>query len=91
MNSVPILNPLSQDEKLQLVDAFDEKTYQPGEKVSTCREADCIVWLHNSRESLIEQSAAAAIACFVMRHKLCPNQKLLLSKPQATAASAAEP
>jgi hypothetical protein len=33
LNSVPILNPLSQEEKLQLVDAFEEKTYKPGEKV----------------------------------------------------------
>lgn len=34
LNSVPILNPLSQEEKLQLVDAFEEKVYQPGDKVS---------------------------------------------------------
>jgi cGMP-dependent protein kinase 2 len=33
LNSVPILNPLSQEEKLQLVDAFEEKTYKPGEQV----------------------------------------------------------
>lgn len=33
LNSVPILNPLSQDEKLRLVDAFEEKTYQPGQQV----------------------------------------------------------
>jgi hypothetical protein len=35
LNSVPILNPLSQEEKLQLVDAFEEKTYKPGEQVRT--------------------------------------------------------
>lgn len=33
LNSVPILNPLSQEEKLQLVDAFEELTYKPGQKV----------------------------------------------------------
>jgi len=33
LNSVPILNPLSQEEKLQLVDAFEEKTFKAGDKV----------------------------------------------------------
>lgn len=33
LNSVPILNPLSQEDKLQLVDAFEEVTYSPGDKV----------------------------------------------------------
>lgn len=33
LNSVPILNPLRQEEKLQLVDAFEEKSYKPGDKV----------------------------------------------------------
>lgn len=35
LNSVPLLNPLSQEEKLQLVDAFEEKTYKRGDKVGT--------------------------------------------------------
>eukprot|EP00879_Flechtneria_rotunda_P017343 GHRR01018167.1.p2 GENE.GHRR01018167.1~~GHRR01018167.1.p2 ORF type:complete len:271 (+),score=98.79 GHRR01018167.1:464-1276(+) len=34
LNSVPILSSLNQEEKLQLVDAFEEKTYNPGDKVS---------------------------------------------------------
>ena len=33
LNSVPILNPLSQEEKLQLVDAFEEQTFKPKDKV----------------------------------------------------------
>lgn len=33
LNSVPILNPLNQEEKLQLVDAFEEQVYKPGEQV----------------------------------------------------------
>lgn len=39
LNSVPILNPLSQEEKLQLVDAFEEKHYKPGDKVRTVLQA----------------------------------------------------
>ena len=33
LNSVPILNPLSQEEKLQLLDAFERKVYEAGQKV----------------------------------------------------------
>jgi cGMP-dependent protein kinase 2 len=32
LNSVPILSPLSREEKLRLVDAFDESTYPAGTK-----------------------------------------------------------
>ncbi|KIY94555.1 cAMP-dependent protein kinase regulatory subunit [Monoraphidium neglectum] len=30
LNSVPILNPLSREEKLRLVDAFEQRSYTPG-------------------------------------------------------------
>jgi cGMP-dependent protein kinase 2 len=43
LNSVPLLNPLSQEEKLQLVDAFEEKHYRPGDKVRTVLQASA--WL----------------------------------------------
>lgn len=33
LNSVPILNPLSREEKLRLVDAFEQQTYTPGTEV----------------------------------------------------------
>lgn len=33
LNSVPLLNPLSSEEKLQLVDAFEEQVFRPGDKV----------------------------------------------------------
>lgn len=33
LNSVPILNPLSREEKLRLVDAFEQRTYTPGTEV----------------------------------------------------------
>ena len=34
LNSVPILSPLSRDEKLRLVDAFETRTFTPGAEVS---------------------------------------------------------
>ncbi len=33
LNSVPILNPLSREEKLRLVDAFEQRAYTPGAEV----------------------------------------------------------
>ncbi|KAI8465523.1 MAG: cyclic nucleotide dependent protein kinase [Monoraphidium minutum] len=33
LNSVPILNPLSREEKLRLVDAFEQRAYTPGTEV----------------------------------------------------------
>jgi hypothetical protein len=51
LNSVPLLNPLSQEEKLQLVDAFEEQVYQPGEqvRVGVCRSPlFAVLWGHQS-------------------------------------------
>lgn len=41
LNSVPLLNPMSQEEKLQLVDAFEEKTYKSGDKVGVGKAHLC--------------------------------------------------
>ena len=37
LNSVPILSPLSREEKLRLVDAFEQRTYTPGTEVRAAR------------------------------------------------------
>jgi hypothetical protein len=37
LNSVPILNPLSREEKLRLVDAFEQRSYTPGSEVRGAR------------------------------------------------------
>jgi hypothetical protein len=42
LNSVPILNPLTKQEKLRLLDAFEEKEYGEGDQVGLGREAK--VW-----------------------------------------------
>lgn len=35
LNSVPLLNSLTREEKLRLLDGLEERSYQPGEKIIT--------------------------------------------------------
>jgi hypothetical protein len=42
LNSVPILSPLTQEERLRLVDAFELVTFAPGHKVGLAVAVACV-------------------------------------------------
>eukprot|EP00878_Enallax_costatus_P004895 GHUV01005150.1.p1 GENE.GHUV01005150.1~~GHUV01005150.1.p1 ORF type:complete len:499 (+),score=133.52 GHUV01005150.1:478-1974(+) len=94
LNSVPILNPLSQEEKLQLVDAFDEKTYQPGEKVVTEGEPGDYFYIIKEGEAVVHQSAPGGQRRKVnhlFRSDFFGERALLVSEPRIATVEAVTP
>lgn len=53
INSVPILSPLSKEEKLRLVDAFEEKVYEKGQPVITQGEAGDFFYIIKDGEAAV--------------------------------------
>lgn len=53
LNSVPILSPLSREEKLRLVDAFEQRTYTPGAEVRGAAQEARLKAATDSRHALL--------------------------------------
>lgn len=53
LNSVPILSPLSREEKLRLVDAFDESMYPAGTKVINEGDAGDLFYIIKEGEAVV--------------------------------------
>ncbi len=53
LNSVPLLNGLTREEKMRLLDALEERTYQPGSRIVSQVRADlhAAAFLETSRIS----------------------------------------
>lgn len=53
LNSVPILAPLSRDDKMRLVDALEEKSIKPGDRVITEGEAGDKFYIIKDGEAVV--------------------------------------
>ena len=58
INSVPILAPLSKDEKLALLDAFEEESFESGQAVVQQGEAGDLFYIIKEGEATVTQTAA---------------------------------
>lgn len=58
LNSVPILANLSREERIRLVDAFEEVTYQAGQKVIVEGDKGDLFYIIKEGESIVYQSTA---------------------------------
>lgn len=56
LNSVPILAPLSRDERLRLVDAFEESTFTPGSKVIVEGDRGDLFYIIKEGEAIVFQN-----------------------------------
>lgn len=63
LNSVPILSPLSRDEKLRLVDAFETRTFTPGAEVKVFARACCCVLLYVCAAVCVCMCVLLDVAC----------------------------
>ncbi|KAG2493728.1 hypothetical protein HYH03_007951 [Edaphochlamys debaryana] len=56
LNSVPILSNLSREERIRLVDAFEEVTYQAGQKVITEGDKGDLFYIVKEGEAIVYQN-----------------------------------
>ncbi len=56
LNSVPILANLSREERIRLVDAFEEVTYQQGQKVITEGDKGDLFYIVKEGEAIVYQN-----------------------------------
>jgi cGMP-dependent protein kinase 2 len=56
LNSVPILANLSREERIRLVDAFEENTYQAGQKVIVEGDKGDLFYIVKEGEAIVYQN-----------------------------------
>uniref|UniRef100_A0A383WC48 cGMP-dependent protein kinase n=1 Tax=Tetradesmus obliquus TaxID=3088 RepID=A0A383WC48_TETOB len=94
LNSVPILNPLSQEEKLQLVDAFEEKTYKRGEQIVVEGEDGDYFYIIKEGEAVVHQSTPGGQRRKVnhlFRADFFGERALLVKEPRIATVEAVTP
>jgi len=90
LNSVPILNPLSQEEKLQLLDAFERKVYEAGQKVVEEGEQGDYFYIILEGEAVVYQNSPQGIrkVNHLFRADFFGERALLSSEPRMATVEA---